>query len=40
MASNGLDVNKGNRVWANQNEGHLSNNHSLKHHALKPSNDR
>ena len=33
-------VNKGNRVWANRNEGHPSYNHSLKHRALKPLNDR
>ena len=39
-ARNGPDVNKSNRVWANQNEGHPSYNHSLKHCALKPSNDQ
>ena len=27
-------------MWANQNEGHPSCNHDLKHHVLKPSNDR
>ena len=39
-ASNGPDVNKGNRSWANRNEGHPSYYHGLKHRALKPLNDR
>ena len=39
-ASNGPNVNKGNRVWANQNEGHPSYDHGLKHRALKLSNDQ
>ena len=38
--SDGLDVNEGNRVWANRNEGPPSYDHGLKHHALKPSNDQ
>ena len=39
-ANNGLNVNKDNRVWANRNKGHPFYDHGLKHHVLKPLNDR
>ena len=39
-ASNGSDVNKCNKMWANRNGGHPSYDHGLKHHALKPLNDQ